>query len=269
MRLLILFLLLAACSEPVAETSSSGAETQTLVKEQEETPQKQTVSESTVSFTADYVMGKFNPAKHPDFLEIPLKYADQAGRYMRKDAFEAFAEMHAAAKADGITLRIESAARNFEYQKGIWERKWTGARKVDGKDLSVAVPDPVERALKILEYSSMPGTSRHHWGTDIDINDFENAYFESGQGLQEYQWLQANASTFGYCQVYSEKGPDRPNGYNMEKWHWSYLPVARELTAFAERQIKDTDITGFKGAEAAAKIGVIEKYVLGIAPVCK
>ena len=24
---------------------------------------------------------------------------------------------------------------------------------------------------KIIEYSTLPGTSRHHWGTDIDIID--------------------------------------------------------------------------------------------------
>ena len=26
---------------------------------------------------------------------------------------------------------------------------------------------------KIIEYSTLPGTSRHHWGTDIDIIDAE------------------------------------------------------------------------------------------------
>jgi len=219
--------------------------------------------------TIGYLMGKFDPAKHPDFTAIPAAYADREGLYLRKDAFEAYKKMHAAAKADGVKLVIISATRSFHYQKGIWEAKWNGSRQVEGKDLSKTIPDPQKRALKILEYSSMPGTSRHHWGTDFDLNDLEDAYFQSGEGAKVYEWLTAHASEFGFCQVYSPKGPDRPDGYNEEKWHWSYLPVAKQLTDFAAAQLKDDMITGFRGAEAAKSIGVVEKYVLGINPECR
>ncbi|NJK84501.1 MAG: M15 family metallopeptidase [Saprospiraceae bacterium] len=50
------------------------------------------------------------------------------------------------------------------------------------KTAAATTPNPQERALKILKYSSMPGTSRHHWGTDIDLNSFSNSYFEQGEG---------------------------------------------------------------------------------------
>ena len=30
---------------------------------------------------------------------------------------------------------------------------------------------PEENIQKIIEYSTLPGTSRHHWGTEIDIID--------------------------------------------------------------------------------------------------
>lgn len=216
-----------------------------------------------------YLMGQFDPAQHPDFVHVDPKYADKAELYLRKETYAAFLKMHEAAKADGIRLIIRSATRPFPHQKSIWEGKWTGERKVDGQDLSKSTPDAKTRALKILEYSSMPGTSRHHWGTDIDLNAFENSYFESGQGLLEYQWLVANGAEFGFCQVYSEKGEKRPHGYNMEKWHWSYLPIARQLTDYAAKVLVDDDISGFKGAEAAPLIGVVEKYVLGINPACR
>lgn len=66
-------------------------------------------------------------------------------------------------------------------------------------------------------YSSMPTTSRHHWGTDMDINSVEPEYFESGQGLLEYNWLKANAHKFGFCQPYSPKDDgSRTQGYNLE-----------------------------------------------------
>ena len=126
--------------------------------------------------------------------------------------------MHAAAKQDGINLQIVSGTRNFEEQKGIWERKWELNFK--------ALNDSVKTAKKILLFSSMPCTSRHHWGTDMDLNSLNNKYFESGQGLKEYKWLQEHGSKFGFCQVYDDKAVTKRKGYELEKWHWSYMPVS-------------------------------------------
>lgn len=221
-------------------------------------------------FTLDYLMGKFDPAGHPDFTLVDPQYASREGMYLRKDTYEAFKKMHAAALEDSVQLVIRSATRNFESQKGIWEAKWTGQRKIEGgQDATKAFPDPKERALKILKFSSMPSTSRHHWGTDIDLNNLTNAYFEKGEGLKVYTWLQANAADFGFCQPYTAKDAGRPFGYNEEKWHWSYLPVAQPLTYKAARELKNEMISGFMGSEVAGEIDVVEKYVLGINAECK
>ncbi len=222
------------------------------------------------TITLDYIMGRFDPVKHPDFILVNPPYSDGNNRYLHKDTWASFKKMYEAAKKDGITLTIRSATRNFEAQKGIWEAKWTGARKVEeGENLAETTPDPKERALKILKWSSMPGSSRHHWGTDIDINDFENSYFEKGQGLKEYNWLVANAPTFGFCQPYTPKGPGgRPDGYNEEKWHWSYIPLAKPLSDQAKLRLKNEQITGFKGAETAVSIDIKNKFVLGINEDC-
>lgn len=214
-----------------------------------------------------YLMGKFDPAKDERFSKIPSPYA-QKEMFMRTEALESFKEMHAAAKADGVDLLIVSATRPFDVQKSIWEAKWTGKRKVDGKMLSKKVKDPKGRAVKILRWSSMPSTSRHHWGTDIDINNLNPEYFDKGQGLKEYEWLVANASQYGFCQVYSEMGENRPYGYQEEKWHWSYLPISKNLTDAYAQKISDQDIGGFLGAESAPMIEVVKKYVLGINPDC-
>ncbi|MCB0613151.1 MAG: M15 family metallopeptidase [Phaeodactylibacter sp.] len=230
-----------------------------------------TLADSAIArgFTTDYIMGHFDPAKHPDFTLVDTRYADRQGLYLRKDTYEAFLRMYEAAKKDGVSLLIRSATRNFDYQKGIWESKWAGALAIEnGKDASKAYPNPQERALKILEYSSMPGTSRHHWGTDMDLNAFTNEYFEKGEGLKIYEWMTTHAAEYGFCQPYSPKGEARPYGYNEEKWHWSYLPVAQPLTALAKEKLNDGMITGFKGAEVAEEIGVVEKYVLGVNSDC-
>jgi len=164
----------------------------------------------------------------------------------------------------------KSATRNFDYQKGIWERKYTGATKLsDGTNVATDIKDTKDKCLKILEYSSMPSTSRHHWGTDIDINAFNNAYFESGEGKKLYTWMLTHAADYGWCQPYTPHGPDRPHGYFEEKWHWSYMPISKILTQQAEAEFKDEMITGFMGSEAATEIGVVEKYVLGINKACR
>ena len=217
----------------------------------------------------DFIMGKFNPEVDSKFVEIPLKYASNKGMYMQKEAYAAFERMAAAAKKDKVDFKIVSAARNFFRQKSIWEAKWNGVRKVGGKDLSKSIPVPMTRALKILEYSSMPGTSRHHWGTDIDINNLENSYFEKGRGLKEYEWLTTHAAEYGFCQPYSPINEERPKGYFEEKWHWSYMPLSKPLTDAAEANLKNEMINGFDGSETAVEIDVVKHFVLGINRGCR
>jgi D-alanyl-D-alanine carboxypeptidase len=230
-------------------------------------PKAALVQKST-EFDADYLMGKFDPNKHEDFSTIETKYASKAGMRMRTDAYQQFINMYEAAKKDGISLRVISATRPFHHQKSIWEAKWNGKRAVDGEMLPANMESKI-KAKRILRWSSMPGTSRHHWGTDIDLNDLNNSYFESGTGKKTYDWLTANATTYGFCQVYSEKGDLRPYGYEEEKWHWSYLPVSRQLTNLYKANLDNKDITGFTGSETAEMIDIKTKYVLGINPDCQ
>jgi zinc D-Ala-D-Ala carboxypeptidase len=222
-----------------------------------------------IAVDENYLLGMFDPTTHPDFVAIKQEHTTKSSAYLRKDTYEAFVRMHDAAKKDGIDLIIVSATRNFNSQKGIWESKWTGGTKVSGMDLSIEVKDTIERAKYILLYSSMPGTSRHHWGTDIDINNLNDNYFLSGQGKKEYEWLTNHAHEYGFCQPYSKKGTDRETGYEEEKWHWSYMPVSGQLIQQYEAKITYAKITGFKGSGAGKVIDVIKNYVLGIAGKCK
>lgn len=218
----------------------------------------------------DFITGAFSPEADSSFVSIDIKHADREGMFIKKEAYDSFIKMWKAAKKDGINLVIRSAARNFEYQKGIWERKWTGQTILsDGSNANTAFSDPKVRALKILEYSSMPGSSRHHWGTDIDLNNFNNSWFESGEGLRVFEWLSKNASDYGFCRPYTKKDSLRPNGYNEEKWHWSYFPLSNNYTAFAEANLKDSMVSGFKGSEVCSEIDIVNNYVLGISQDCK
>lgn len=205
--------------------------------------------------TADYLMGKFDPTKHPDFVLIDKKYAIKPDMYLRKEAYEAFKKMATAAEKEGIKLNIISATRNFEYQKTIWDTKWNAL-----KDKTAEA-----RAKNILQYSAMPGASRHHWGTDIDMNNLSNPFFEQNGGKKIYDWLVTHAAEYGYCQPYTA---GRKTGYKEEKWHWTYMPLSKNFTSIAGRYVKNEMITGFKGAETAIKLDIVKNYILGINPDC-
>jgi D-alanyl-D-alanine carboxypeptidase len=265
-------LVFAACGDTRASTKSSQialTQADSNRKDSTMTPENKDSLPIDTTITKEYLMGKFDPAKDERFVLLTAPVATK-NLYARKETAKAFEEMRQAAKKDGISLAVTSCVRNFDMQKSIWEAKWKSQKPVDGKILP---PESQlkgkERALKILLWNSMPGTSRHHWGTDIDINSVSPAYFESGRGKKEYEWLQANAPKFGFCQTYSEIGAERPHGYQEEKWHWSYLPLAQEFTRTYKAIIRNEDIIGFVGCETAAEIGVVEKYVLGINPKCK
>ena len=87
---------------------------------------------------------------------------------------------------------------------------------------------------KIIEYSTIPGTSRHHWGTDLDIVDaavpqpqslLEAANFEgNGPFCKLKEWLNTHAESFGFYEVYTNN-PNR-KGFKYEPWHFSYAPVS-------------------------------------------
>jgi len=215
-----------------------------------------------------YIMGKFDPTIDERFTIIPDSLANRKGMYLRKEAFADFLKMYKAAKADGINLQIVSATRNFESQKQIWERKWAdGAKKYSDEELKTSQVRKTI-ALKILEYSSMPSTSRHHWGTDIDLNRLNNEWFLKDEGLKTYKWLQEQGSKYGFVQVYTAKGDERKTGYNEEKWHYTYLPLSSQYIRFAKKHLSDDKITGFEGADTAKDIVIVKNYVLGISKAC-
>ncbi len=216
-----------------------------------------------------YLIGDVDPASDPRFARIPQKYIGGARVWGHKDAVDAFVRMAEAAAQNGYQLKVVSAFRSFTDQKKIWEDKWTGRTLVGGRKLPATHPDPKARARKILEFSSMPGTSRHHWGTDFDINALDNAYFATRDGKRLYDWLVNNAHAFGFCQVYSAKGEGgRATGYEEEKWHWSYRPVADWYLRQYPVDVGYERLTGFLGAETAPDIDVIGNYVQGVNPEC-
>ncbi|WP_068595172.1 M15 family metallopeptidase [Vaginella massiliensis] len=178
---------------------------------------QQTNAEKVRQFSDEELLGKANPTmKGKDYHLLPEV----------ADAFEA---MRAEAKKAGFNIRVVSSYRNFTYQKGIWERKFKANKN---RGLSTE-----ENIRKIIEYSTIPGTSRHHWGTDLDIIDISKGYpkdplhekhFNAGGQMHAFKvWLDENAEKFGFYLVYTND--ENRKGFKYEPWHFSYKKISQPM----------------------------------------
>jgi len=199
--------------------------------------------------------GKIDVVNDHRFMLIPKKYSYKE-TYIRKDVFEAFLRMAQHAKKDSLRLIIVSGIRTFDQQKELWEKKWMQTLVTERNDIKIATT--------ILKYSAMPMTSRHHWGTEIDINMVKMKYYQSPEGKKVYNWLKTNAPKYGFHQVYTPKNGNNRQGYENEPWHWSYMPLAKQYLEQYNQYMTYQDFSGFTGAHLAQELKIIEHYVNGI-----
>ncbi|MAD76833.1 MAG: D-alanyl-D-alanine carboxypeptidase [Rheinheimera sp.] len=143
-----------------------------------------------------------------------------------------------AAATDGIEIRIVSAFRGFRRQAAIWQAKCDGLRPTyDLQQQQVAVTrlNGLAKLQAILLYSALPGASRHHWGTELDIYDagavasdyqprlLPSEYEAQGPFTKLNQWLSTEAVKFGFFRPYRQYR----GGVAAEPWHLSYAPIAK------------------------------------------
>jgi LAS superfamily LD-carboxypeptidase LdcB len=146
---------------------------------------------------------------------------------LRKEAHDAFIKLRAAASKAGIKIQVVSSFRSYNHQKRIWERKF---KKNETRGLSEE-----KNIQKIIEYPTIPGTSRHHWGTDIDIiqantkqpKSLLNAsnFHNDGPFCELKEWMDNNAKRFGFYLVYTDNHYRK--GFKYEPWHYSYKPLSK------------------------------------------
>jgi LAS superfamily LD-carboxypeptidase LdcB len=159
------------------------------------------------------------------------------GCILHPEAAAAFLGLRAAAMQSDIDLVPVSAFRSFQHQLTIWNDKFHGRRPLldqDGRALNPAVMTEEQIVRAILLWSALPGASRHHWGTEIDLID--RAALAPGQRPQliplEYSpgglfeklgaWLPRHGHDYGFFLPYDrDRGGVRP-----EPWHWSFAPVS-------------------------------------------
>lgn len=148
-----------------------------------------------------------------------------------------FLSLRRAAQADGFDLKPQSSFRDFSRQLAIWNGKFSGQRPIVdafGRPLDVNGLSPGERVDAILLWSALPGASRHHWGTDIDVVDgyatapgyrvqlTPEEFASGGPYAPLGTWLETNAPRFGFFRPF--RGV--LSGVQAEPWHFSFAPVA-------------------------------------------
>lgn len=147
-----------------------------------------------------------------------------------------------AAEAAGFGLRIASGFRSFDRQKMIWNAKAGGQRPVMDSagcplDLSLLTDD--EKLFALLRWSAIPGCSRHHWGSDMDIYDARAIPADYTVQLTPAEVTGAGPFTAMHDWLDSQLAkPDavffRPydrdtGGIAPERWHLSCRPVAQRF----------------------------------------
>jgi LAS superfamily LD-carboxypeptidase LdcB len=159
---------------------------------------------------------------------------------VHRDVVEPFREASRCGGRRGFDVAILSGFRNFRKTAFDLESQGTGELAVldnDARPIEIATLTERELVFSILRWSALPGASRHHWGTDIDVFDaaarpdgyeielIPSEYESGGMFAPFSAWLDeriANGSAFGFFRPYDR---DR-NGVAPERWHLSYAPLA-------------------------------------------
>ena len=158
---------------------------------------------------------------------------------VHKEVLASLQTMREEAQAAGFSLALASAFRGFDQQLSIWNSKALGLRPLldsNGVPLDYNTLSPTEIVYAILRWSALPGASRHHWGSDMDVYDLSRLpeghkvqlvpqESEPGGVFYDFHlWLDDNLKYFNFFRPYAHD----LGGIAPERWHLSYAPVSNE-----------------------------------------
>ena len=128
-----------------------------------------------------------------------------------------------------------------------------------------------DRLAEILKFSSLPGTSRHHWATEVDFNSTNVEDWLPGKKFGDLgAWLDRNAAKANFIRAYT---PGRTGGYNDEPWHFSYAPISAGLRDRYNKQVNlqtdvvDKLVADFKQRAAARGLTLPADFAAAVAAI--
>ena len=179
----------------------------------------------------------------PSLKSVPNCYGlapEQGPEFRDSNAERDLQRLISDAHMAGFDLQVASGCRNFDRQLAIFNVKARGLRPVlddAGQELKCTEFSDLDWLYAILRFSALPGTSRHHWGTDFDIYDANGlakdqsvqllaSESEPGGPFYEFhRWLDGRIEaeqSYGFYRPYDQ---DR-GGVACEPWHISHRPSA-------------------------------------------
>ncbi|MGB1185576.1 MAG: M15 family metallopeptidase [Flavobacteriaceae bacterium] len=214
----------------------------------------------------------YTSAQHIDPLFVLGKTSPPLVGSMQEEVYEAYERMRQAAAKEGIDIKVVSAHRSYHRQREIWNAKY--------KTLTLQGLPAKDAIQEIITYSTLPGTSRHHWGTDIDIIDNANPqsgdvllaekFYGDGPSSALRSWMNRNAADYGFLEVYT----DHPNrkGFAHEPWHYTYHSLSKAYLEVLTNQViseiaKDEQLLGRKFLDADFFKTYTTEHLLDINPI--
>jgi LAS superfamily LD-carboxypeptidase LdcB len=199
---------------------------------------------------------------------------------LQPDAARAFRALRTAAAGAGLDIAAASGFRDFERQRAIWNDKYRGRRPLldrTGRPLDPAIMSAGDIVRTILHWSALPGASRHHWGTEVDVFDrvaltggyrpqlVPAEFAPDGPFAPLERWLAAHAEDYGFFRPYDR---DR-GGVQPEPWHLSFAPVAGPALPALTVEVLAAALHGveLEGAEAVWPLlaEIHARYVCAVA----
>ena len=199
---------------------------------------------------------------------IHLPTPHSPNHFLQAEAAKAFQGLQQSVVKNGFNLQPASSFRDFARQQLIWNGKFSGERKVHddfGTALELGQLDDWQKCQAILRWSALPGASRHHWGTEIDI--FDPDLLPQGQSLQLEPWeYEKGGYFFELSEFLTENLPHfdfalpfmaMPEGKKIghEPWHISYLPLADQA---AKQFSSEILILSWQNKEIGGKTALLE-----------
>lgn len=146
----------------------------------------------------------------PGDLEMIKPEYNESTLLLRRSARILFEIMCRDAGREGLSLKAISTFRSFHYQKQVYFKNWQ-------EDIPVA-----EYQAERDKVSARAGHSEHQTGLAVDINDLEETFADTPEGV----WLAEHSYDYGFILRYP-KGKEPITGYSYEPWHFRY--IGREL----------------------------------------
>jgi hypothetical protein len=194
------------------------------------------------------------------------------GHLMHGDIVGDWLQLKNAATDAGFDLAVASSYRSFERQLIIWNEKAQGLRPVfdrQGNLIDLSSLDPKSQVHAILQWSALPGGSRHHWGTDLDIYDRSavDDEYQVQLSAQEVEKGGVFCALHDYLdqQLYPAGNNNffRPytglGGVACERWHISHCSLSRALCPLMTKELLTNTIATQAGTDFMLQDAVLSQ----------